>query len=280
MSEVDNRRMCPNCRAFITTDDKVCPYCDHQISSQRAIDRRLPDDLLGGLIPHHRFTTIMILLVNAGLYIAMMTRSARMSFGGTIDLDFSALYDFGAKSNVPIIHGEWWRLITAGFLHGGLFHILMNSWALFDLGTQAEETYGTSRYLVIYFITTITGFLASFYWTPALSVGSSAAIFGLIGAMIMFGWKDKTLLGDHVRSTYSRWAIYSLLFGLLPGFAVDNAAHVGGLAGGVVMAFITGTPGFNRPLERFWQIAAWGAGLVTIYAFAQVFLRMFANRTY
>ena len=64
--------MCPNCRAFITADDKVCPYCDAQVGA-RVIDRRMPDDLLGGWIPHARFTTVMILLLNAGLFIAVRT---------------------------------------------------------------------------------------------------------------------------------------------------------------------------------------------------------------
>ena len=269
--------MCPNCRAFITADDKVCPYCDVQVGA-RVIDRRMPDDLLGGWIPHARFTTVMILLLNAGLFIAMLTHSARSTFGGTIDLDFNSLYDFGGKARVPIMRGEWWRFITAGFLHGGWFHIIMNSWALFDLGMQVEETYGTSRYLVIYSVANVTGFLASFYWTPALSVGASAAIFGLIGAMIIYGVRDRSLFGEQVRSTYSRWAIYSLLFGLLPGFAVDNAAHVGGLVGGVAIGYLAGTPGYSRVLERFWEIVAWLCGLLTVYAFAQVFLKMFANR--
>ena len=85
-----------------------------------------------------------------------------------------------------IRQGEWWRLLTAGFLHGGLFHILMNSWVLFDLGAQVEEIYGTSRYLVFYFIATVTGFLASAVFSGALSIGASAGIFGLIGAMIGF----------------------------------------------------------------------------------------------
>jgi rhomboid protease GluP len=275
MWEVDKRRMCPNCRAFVTSDDKTCPYCDIQLGT-RIIDKRKPDDILGGLIPHARFTTVIILLINLGLYAALMSRSARLSFGGAIDLSFDALYDLGAKARVPIIRGEWWRLITAGFLHGGFFHIFMNSWALFDLGTQVEETYGTSRYLAFYFIANLTGFLASFYWTPALSVGASAAIFGLIGAMLAFGVRDRTRFGDEVRSTYSRWAVYSLLFGLLPGFAVDNAAHLGGLAGGFVMAYIAGTPTMSRAVERFWQVVAVLCVLITLYAFAQVFIRTFA----
>src|SRR5215813_15128740 len=89
--------MCPNCRAFITTDDKVCPYCDVQLGT-RAIDKRLPADVLGGLIPHARFTTVMILLLNTGLYLAMMLRSANTGGGGGIGgIDVNTLGDFGAK---------------------------------------------------------------------------------------------------------------------------------------------------------------------------------------
>src|SRR5271163_1745932 len=66
---VDTRRMCPNCRAFVTTSDKVCPYCQAPIGP-RAIDRRNPGEILGGLIPHARFTTMIILLINTALFIA------------------------------------------------------------------------------------------------------------------------------------------------------------------------------------------------------------------
>src|SRR5437762_4246573 len=170
--------MCPNCRAFITTDDKVCPYCDMKLG-ERTIDKRMPSDVLGGLIPHARFTTVMILLLNTGLYLAMMLRSANAGGGaGLGGLDGNTLVDFGAKYGPYIqFRGEWWRLVTAGFLHGSILHILMNSWALFDLGTQVEDAFGTARYLVFYFVSTITGFLGSMWWSPlGLSVGSSAPI--------------------------------------------------------------------------------------------------------
>src|ERR1700692_2374450 len=123
--------MCPNCRAFITTDDKVCPYCDVPVGT-RAINKRSPADALGGLIPHARFTTILILLINTGLFVAMMLRSSKVTGGMSMDFDGQTLFDFGAKERGAIAAGQWWRLITAGFLHGGLLHILMNSWVLFD----------------------------------------------------------------------------------------------------------------------------------------------------
>jgi len=267
--------MCPNCRAFITTDDKTCPYCQVAVGP-RAVDRRSPADVMGGLIPHARFTTMMILLINTGFYIATVLYSMKNGGRGGLDLDGQTLFDFGAKERQAIfIEGQWWRLITAGFLHGGLMHILMNSWVLFDLGVQVEQAYGTARYLVFYFVSTITGFLASAYWSPSLSIGASAGIFGLIGAMIALGVRDRSSYGAALRSVYGRWALYGLAIGILPSLIgisfMDNAAHVGGIAGGFAIAFIAGAPGYNRAGEGFWRGAAAFAGLLTLFAFVKMY---------
>src|SRR6476646_7299133 len=136
---MDSRRMCPHCRAFITNKDSVCPYCNEPVGA-RAIDRRSPADVLGGLIPHERFTTSMILLVNAGLYMATVVHSMNLgNTGAFMNLDGNTLYQFGAKFRASIVGGQRSRLVTAGFLHGGLMHIAMNMWVLYDLGPQVEE---------------------------------------------------------------------------------------------------------------------------------------------
>ena len=275
---MDARRMCPHCRAFITVKDKICPYCEEQVGP-RAIDRRSPADLLGGLIPYARFNTIVILLANFGLYLVSTLYSMRAETGGGFSgIDANTLIAFGAKYGPAIAAGQWWRLVTAGFLHGGLLHILMNSWVLFDLGAQVEEHYGTARYIVLYFVSTVTGFLASSYWSPALSIGASAGILGLIGAMIAVGVRDRSSYGAAMRSVYMRWVFYIILIGLLPIFATDNAAHIGGLAGGFVIAYICGTPGYSAAKERIWQIAAGLALGITGLAFAQMFLWMTSQK--
>jgi rhomboid protease GluP len=268
--------MCPNCRAFITTDDKVCPYCDTRVEAP-AVQRRAPADILGGLIPHARFTTMMILLVNTGMYIATVLYSIRAGVGGGMDIDGRVLYAFGGKF-FPYgldLH-QWWRLVTAGFLHGGLLHIGMNMWVLYDLGVQVEETYGTARYLVFYFISTVCGFLASAWWSPSLSIGASAGIFGLIGAMIALGVRDRSAYGAAVRSVYGRWAMYGLAMGILPSFFgisfMDNAAHLGGIASGFVVAYIAGTPRLAGAGEKLWRGAAGIALALTALAFVEMFL--------
>jgi rhomboid protease GluP len=263
MKQVEKRRMCPQCRAFITTDDKFCPYCNNEVAP-RAVSRRSATDAMGGLIPHARFTTMMIMLINTGLYIATLLHTSRTGSAG-MDPDSQSLFLFGAKYAPAIMAGQWWRLITAGFLHGGIIHILMNMWVLFDLGAQVEETCGTSRFLVIYSVSNFTGFLASYYWLPSLSIGASAAIFGLIGAMIGVGVRDRTSYGSAMRSFYMRWAMYGLVLSLIPG--TDYAAHIGGLVGGFLIGFIGQTRSYTPAVERGWQIAAGISLAITGLAF-------------
>lgn len=264
--------MCPNCRAFIKSSDRVCPYCDIKLGP-RAIDRRIPGNILGGLIPQARFTTVMILTLNFGLYAATVLYSIRHGNTSIMDVDGRTLLLFGAKAPAFIFAGQWWRLITAGFLHGGLFHILMNSWVLFDLGAQVEEVYGSSRLIVIYFISSVFGFLASTFWSPALSIGASAGLFGLIGAMIALGTRYRSALGQQIRGLYVRWAVYGLLIGFLPFFNIDNAAHLGGLAAGFLAGYVAGVPRLTSGwLERAWHLLAGAAVALTALAFLRMFL--------
>jgi rhomboid protease GluP len=204
----------------------------------------------------------MILLINAGVYVAQALPDLGLGQG-------LPLQQAGAKYGPYIRAGQWWRLITAGFLHGGILHLLMNSWVLFDLGAQTEESYGTNRYLVIYLAATVGGFYASSLWSPyAPSVGSSAGIFGLLGAMIALGVREKSSYGAAVRAHYVQWGIYALvLSALFP--ATDNAAHIGGLAGGFALAYVAGTP--TRRTEAIWRWAGWASIAITALAFAAMF---------
>jgi rhomboid protease GluP len=251
--------MCPNCRAFITTADRTCPYCGQTVGA-RAIDVRQPGEILGGLIPQAHFTTILILLINFGVFIGMQ---------------FSpALFNLGAKYGPPIFYGhQYWRLVTAGFLHGGWLHILMNSWVLYDLGAQVEQVYGTPRFLTIYFAGTVGGFYLSAIQNPGIpSVGSSAGIMGLIGAMIAFGVANRSSVGRAIRNFYARWVVYIIVFGLIPQFAVDNWAHIGGLAAGFVLGYVAGTPvRSSAARESLWRSLAAICVLLTVYSFFEVY---------
>ncbi|HNY39872.1 MAG TPA: rhomboid family intramembrane serine protease [Bryobacteraceae bacterium] len=269
--------MCPHCRAFITAKDKICPYCDTEVGP-RAIDRRDPGTIFAGMIPAARFVTVLILTLNAGMFLATVLASMKAgNTGALMGLDGRTLVNFGASWPVATLFGgQWWRLLTAGFLHGGLMHIMFNSWAMMDVGAHTEEIYGQRRMVVIYLLSTIGGFLASSFWTRSLSVGASAGLFGLIGAMIAVGVLHKqSMEASMIKAFYIRWAIYGLLMGLLPFFHIDNAAHIGGLATGFITAWIAGTPRLiDTWQEKLWKFLATFLVLLTVLSFYKMFMFM------
>src|ERR1039458_9598163 len=268
---MDPRRMCPHCRAFITDKDKICPYCNEAVGP-RYSERAQVSGVIGGFIPHARFNTMLILLINAGLFVATALFSMKLGLGsGMAEMDNRVLYAFGAKIGLQYMDGQWWRLVTAGFLHGNMLHILMNSWVLFDLGAQVEEVYGASRMWVIYFAATVAGFYASAVFHAGISIGASAGICGLLGAMIALGVRHRNPAGAAIRGMYVRWAVYMLIFGLMVS-GIDNYAHMGGLAAGFAVAYVAGTPRAAGGSEGMWQAASWVCVIVTLFCFLKMWL--------
>ncbi len=133
-----------------------------------------------------------------------------------------------------VAEGEWWRLITAGFLHAGLMHLLFNCLALYTLGTPFEALYGRTRYAILLLISLVAGSYASttFNAENQVSVGASGAIFGLFGALLVVGRR----LGADIRSTLTLLAINTAIAIAIPN--IDWRAHLGGLVGGVVVATV------------------------------------------
>ncbi len=144
----------------------------------------------------------------------------------------------GAKTNDAILQGEYWRLITPMFLHGSLLHIGFNSYFLFVIGPQVERSFGTLRFAAIYFLSGICGVLFSFALTPSPSIGASGALFGLIGALIPFLYRNRRVLyGTRSRiMSIIQVIVVNLLIGLSPG--IDNWGHLGGLVGGLVLSWL------------------------------------------
>ena len=196
------------------------------------------------------------------------------------DPSIQTLVDFGAKYAPFIFYrGEWWRLITAAFLHGSLLHILVNSYSLFMVGPQVNEAAGTPRFLSIYFVSSVTGYLASLFFSSSVSIGASAGVCGLVGAMIALATRDRSGWGAAVRGQYVFVVIYMLVMGFYPGSNVDNYAHLGGLAGGFVVAYLAGTPGFSGAVENFWRLAAGLSLAITGWAFFEMFMHLTSTAT-
>ncbi|AIE60732.1 rhomboid family protein [Bacillus methanolicus] len=153
----------------------------------------------------------------------------------------STLIRFGAKFNPLINEGEWWRFFTPIFLHIGLLHLLMNTLALYYLGTVVERIYGNVRFMLIYLAAGFAGSLASFVFSPSLSAGASGAIFGCFGALLYFGVIHPRLFFRTMGMNILVVLGINLALGFtLPG--IDNAGHIGGLIGGFLAAGVLHFP--------------------------------------
>lgn len=280
-SVVHKQRMCPACRALIDRKERVCPLCGEPVSAvaPAGIGR-----LLDSVLPQQARYTTVLLSVNVFLFGLMLVATIRGS-GGRFDanllfgsIDIVTLVRFGAKYGSLIESGEWWRFVTPVFLHANLIHLGFNSWVLFDLGPAVEGLYGPQKFLVLYVLTGAAGFVLSFLWQPlAVSIGASGAIFGLIGVMIAYGYRNRRSAGEAVRNMFVRWAVYMLAFGLLiPG--IDNAAHIGGLVSGIAFgALVSDMPSVTQSSIRAWKLLRALAFLLVLFGFIMVGLRAGAS---
>ena len=144
--------------------------------------------------------------------------------------------------------GEWWRLVASMFLHIGIAHLLLNGWALYQLGGLFELLVGSPRMLLVWFTSGVAGSLASLFWTQGLSAGASGAIFGILGALIAFLLRRREHLTGGAKSLLVQlvgWAAINVFIGFTVP-AIDNAAHLGGCAAGFLLGLVL--PG--RQAER------------------------------
>jgi rhomboid protease GluP len=173
---------------------------------------------------------------------------AVLEFRGGSDNTFT-LIENGAKFNPFIFQGEWWRFITPILLHIGFLHLLMNSFALYYLGPIVEKIYGNARFLFIYLFSGFAGVLGSFLFSSSISAGASGAIFGCFGALLYVGRVHRQLFFRTMGYNIVAVIIINLIFGfIVPG--IDNAGHIGGLAGGFLAALIVSLPKHTRYRER------------------------------
>ena len=152
--------------------------------------------------------------------------------------DLRVLCALGMKSNWHILQGENWRLFTAMFLHIGPIHLISNLIGLFWLGPIIEGHFGHMRFTVIYLLGGLLGSIASYAFSPAPSAGASGAVFALLGATIIYFYRYRDNMGRQGKSMLQS-ALAILVINLFLGFSVtnvDNWGHMGGLAGGAIIA--------------------------------------------
>jgi rhomboid protease GluP len=233
--------LCPSCGQLVGVNDEVCLSCGRRrpgLFGFAALLRNFGRDL--GFVP-------IVLWACGALYISALAidPSAIGMRGGIFSLlapTDRSLIILGASGPYPVIgFGRWWTFLSAAWLHGSVLHIVFNMMAVRDLVPPLAHLYGASRTVILYTVAAITGFAASTFagayllFLPSflsgsryITVGASASVFGLIGALAYYGRRGgSALISEHAK----RWALGGLLFGVMvPG--IDNWAHIGGFAGG------------------------------------------------
>jgi rhomboid protease GluP len=243
--------VCPSCGSLVGVRDEKCYMCGRSNPSLWGFSpvlRQLGSDL--GFVP-------LVVGASSILYVLSLVLSGsglEVVGGGFSFLSPSvrALLMLGASGSYPIfVEGSWWTVLSATWLHGGLLHILFNMMWVRDIGPSTADVIGPARTVIIYVVSGVCGFLLSSfagqYLPPIpllhgaqLTVGASASIFGLLGALVHYGRKSGSSL---IHGQAKQWALILFIYGLImPG--IDNFAHAGGFLGGYAVS------AFFNPLTR------------------------------
>ncbi|MBP6823129.1 MAG: rhomboid family intramembrane serine protease [Acidobacteria bacterium] len=237
--------VCQNCGQIIPSQSQSCEYCGAASAvAQQMGDQQVLHDIFNRAAP----VTPILIGVNVAIYLLMTFAAGgdlwRNLTGGA---DTFTLLAFGAQNNELLKNGEWFRLITPAFIHIGLLHLIMNSYVLWTIGPLVEKLYGMSRFLGIYLLSAAGGSLASFinhslkHDTVGASAGASGAIFGLFGVIAVFSFRYRDELPPRFLQALKSGVLPAIGINLLIGYSleyVDNAAHIGGLLTGGLLALV------------------------------------------
>lgn len=243
-------RTCPGCNQLTPAANPQCVHCGLGSIEAVAAEYRTASErrFLQTLFSRSNPFTMIFIGVNAGVFVLMCLAGG---FAVTSP-DSAVLIGFGAKQN-SLIAGQhqYWRLITSIFIHIGIIHLLLNNYALWIIGQEIERIYGSARFVVLYLITGLIGSIGSYTFNPqATSAGASGAIFGLFGALAAFAFRYRKEIPEFLSREIKRRVLPIIAINLVFGFSVrivDNAAHLGGLLAGVILALAVP---YKRPNER------------------------------
>ena len=215
------RPICPDCMTS-TPVGMRCPDCARQTTKVRVGPGAFSPT--AGKMP----ATIALIAINVIVFIIELAGGGTSSFSG----GGSVIHDFGLRGP-DVANGDWWRVITGGFLHAGFLHLLLNMYVLYVAGSILEPGIGTPRFLGIYFVSLVAGSLGALIADPnSLTVGASGAIFGLMAAVVVIA------RGRGVEQLASQFGLFIVL-NLVLTFSISGISvggHIGGLIGGFVSA--------------------------------------------
>jgi rhomboid protease GluP len=200
------------------------------------------------------------------LAINLIVFAVEVVLGGSTSLQ--VLVDMGAMVPILVAQGEYWRLVTAMFLHVGILHLAFNSFGLYLFGSLIEGVLGAARFIAIYLITGVCASAASFAFSPpgTAAAGASGAVFGLLGAWLAFNLRRRSLslAQANIQGALMLIGINLALGFLLPG--IDNIAHLGGLAAGLGAGFAAEGAGRSETSRLVTQVAGFAALMVVAAA--------------
>jgi rhomboid protease GluP len=264
-------RMCHSCRALVSVKESECPFCGARLKRRPSGTGRF----LQSVLPEYAPVSYTLLILNSIFYFLMLLVDWNPESGnlGQILLGGGnqSLLAWGADAGWLVSQGQWWRLISAIFIHIGLIHLFFNSYALMFIGPLLEDILGRERFLVVYIGTGVIGFwLSNLFHHPFIpTAGASGALFGLIGLALVLS-RRYTIWGSLFHQQLKHWAIYGFVYGLL--LRANNLAHLGGFLAGIGFAFLLGNPAtFAQKESRLWKAIYWLFLLVTFYALFRAF---------
>lgn len=268
-------KMCPQCRALVPRSARRCTECDASLAGVRAPGLTR---VVANLIPGTTATTFCLLLANTLMFavvlllpVSLETYDPGSTMSRLFGFDALSLIRYGSGyAGLTLPLGEWWRIVTPIFLHGGLLHFVFNSMALTQLGPLVEAEYGTERLASIYVLCGVAGSAASQVLRHSHTVGASGALCGLLGLLLVHGGRIGGAYGQRLKSVMLQNVVLMVGMSLLP--RIDWMNHLGGFAMGCAMGFVAPSGSFrNRATELIWQILAWialAAVLASLYAMA------------
>ena len=268
-------KICPACGALVGISATRCHECGASLRFSLAALSKKFSGLFG---EQETPVTSALLIANFLMFGVTWVLTAQAGEAGGLHtltgMSGAASYQLGAS--LPLLfllqEHQWWRLVTAMFLHGGLIHIGFNMMTLMQFGPALEELYGSARYLFLYVVTGAFGFLAS-AWMGHFSVGASGALLGLIGAMLAVTSKRGGSFIRELRSRLITSVAILFMIGFWGGLGVDNSAHIGGFAVGFLLGKIyTDRQPMNAAERNRAQALGWLAGIVIVASFALMIL--------
>ncbi|PKN19165.1 MAG: rhomboid family intramembrane serine protease [Deltaproteobacteria bacterium HGW-Deltaproteobacteria-6] len=261
MSAARNSILCPNCRKLISLDEPACPYCGLIRPGLHAKAGKLRNILFA-------FEPVTaIIYINIAFFALSLLIDPRGIFTGGSPFGFlspsnQSLLNLGASGTMPVLaYHNYWSLFSASFLHGGILHIVFNMMALYQLGPFVLREFGLHRFVNIYILTGVAGFAVSVLAGVPFTIGASASVCGLIGAIIYFGKSRGGSYGDAIFKQALGWVAGLIIFGFIFS-GINNWAHGGGLLSGLLIAYLMGYNDRNR--ESAWsKILAYACAVIT-----------------